>query len=111
MPGFFDSTLDCFVAMACPNISLVTPTGFEPVTYGLGIRRSILLSYGAFERTNRDLVPADQLTWLGGRTGKGNGATGTPSSASSFACSSVARPWTSSRSTSPLCMARAVSAN
>jgi len=61
--------------------------------------------------TNRGLALANQLTWPGGTTGKGSGATGTPSSASDFACASVAWPWTCSGSASPACIARAVSAN
>src|SRR5437868_9060697 len=62
------------------------------------------------EPTNRDSRAGDQFTWFGGTTGSGSGATGTPSSTSDFACSSVALPWTCSRSISPLCIARAVSA-
>ena len=42
--------------------------------------------------TNRDLSRADQLTWFGGITGSGSGATGTPSSTNAFACSIVALP-------------------
>src|SRR5438067_13854664 len=44
--------------------------------------------------TNRDSRADDQFTWFGGTTGSGSGATGTPSSTSDFACSSVALPWT-----------------
>lgn len=37
---------------------VVTPTGFEPVAYRLGICRSILLSYGA-NRQKRRLLSHD----------------------------------------------------
>ena len=58
----------------------------------------------------RAAARGNQLIWVGGMTGSGSGATGTPSSTSDLACSSVALPWTCSRSISPLCIARAVSA-
>src|SRR5258707_3113632 len=62
-------------------------------------------------RTNRVSPRGNQLTWVGGTTGNGSGATGTPSSASDLAWASVALPWTSAGSISPLCMARAGSGN
>ena len=38
--------------LRCPDIAsvVVAPAGFEPTAYGLGNRRSILLSYGAIWR-------------------------------------------------------------
>ena len=50
---FCDTAGLCLPAVASDTDLVVTPTGFEPVTYGLGIRRSILLSYGA--RTRKGL--------------------------------------------------------
>src|SRR6476469_7420157 len=53
----------------------------------------------------RSINSGDQFTRFGGTTGSGKGAIGIPSSASDFACSRVALPWTCSDATSPLCMA------
>ena len=46
----------------------------------------------ATNQLTRTQLSRNQLTWLGAVTGSGKGATGTPSSTSDFACSSVAWP-------------------
>ncbi len=43
----FASSLACVETPSAPRGKLVTPGGFEPPTYGVANRHSVLLSYGA----------------------------------------------------------------
>ena len=81
---------------------MVRPAGFEPTAPGLGIRCSILLSYGrAVGALGERARGGNQLSLSGGAMGNGSGATWMPSSSRDFASSAVAWPWMGFTSRSP----------
>ncbi len=72
---------------------MVVPEGLEPPTPTLGKWRSVQLSYGTTSAQQIRVAAHEiqrQLSCSGGTTGKGSGATGTPSSTSAFASAAVA---------------------
>lgn len=75
-----------------PRLSVDIDLTYVPLDERAIALKNIDAAFGCCGATTRDSRRTNQFTWLGGVTGSGSGATGTPSSTSDFACSSVALP-------------------